>query len=317
MALYHGDHATLDDLWIWFSLAAALCQAVRTAAQKRLNERLSTLATTYARAALGLPVLAVYLLAVLLWVDPRVPDFSPAFLFAASCGAAVQVASTSLLIELFRKRGFAVASMLVKVDIVLIALIGSVFFSEHITPLGFAALLIVLIGVVLLSAGRDGLASLRDQFSVGRAALSASGLWLALTCALFYALSFLFMREATLTVGEGSFLWRGAWAVIVTVTMQAVLLGLWLIWREPGFLRSFWNNRGGVAIVGATSAAGSMAWFSAFALQNASYVRAVAQVEVIFTLLISALYFKERLTRLEVIGTIITLAGVLLFRLAD
>ena len=100
MALSDGDHSTLDVFPNWFSPAAALCQAVRTAAQKRLNDRVSTLGTTYARTALGLPVLAVYLLAGLLWVDPRVPDFSPAFLFAASCGAAVQVASTSLLIVL-------------------------------------------------------------------------------------------------------------------------------------------------------------------------------------------------------------------------
>lgn len=306
----------MDELWIWLALAAAFFQAVRTAAQKRLNERVSTLGTTYVRSALGLPLLLVYLAVVLLWVDPRIPAFSPDFLFMAACGALAQVLSTALLIVLFRKRGFAVSSMLTKVDIIMIAVIGSALFSEHITPLGFVALFVVLLGVILLSAGKDGLASLSSQFTGGRQALSASGLWLALVCALFYALSFLFMREATLTVGEGSFRWRGAWATVVATSLQAVLLGIWLAWRERGFVRTLWDNRGGAAFVAATSAAGSMAWFSAFALQNASYVRAVGQVEVIFTLLISAIYFKERLTRLEILGTVITLAGVALFRLA-
>lgn len=307
----------MDDLWIWLTLAAALCQALRTAAQKRLNESVSTLGTTYVRSAFGLPLLVVYLVVVMVLVDARIPEFSPAFLFTAACGAAAQVACTALLIALFRKRGYAVASMLTKVDIIMIALIGSAFFSEHLTPHGFLALSVVVVGVILLSAGKQGLTSMRAQLAGGRDALSASGLWLALTCALFYALSFLFMREATLTVGEGSFMWRGAWAVVVATTFQAVFLGLWLVWRERGFFRDVWNSRGGAAFVGATSAAGSMAWFSAFALQNASYVRAVGQIEVIFTLLISALYFKERLTRLEIVGTVLTLTGVLLFRLAD
>jgi drug/metabolite transporter (DMT)-like permease len=311
----------LNDLWIWLTLAAALCQAVRTAAQKRLNEHVSTLGTTYVRSGLGLPFLVVYLVLVLALVDARIPDFSPVFILNAACGAAAQVASTALLIALFRLRGFAVASMLTKVDIVLIAMIGTAFFSERIAPLGFLALLVVLIGVLMLSAGREGLSALRQQMLAPRSGpphegTSSHGLLLAMVCALFYALSFLFMREATLTVGEGSFLWRGAWATVVSTSMQAVVLGAWLLRREPGFISRLWHNRGGAAFVGATSALGSMAWFSAFALQNASYVRAVGQVEVIFTLLISAVYFKERLSRLELAGTVVTLAGVALFRFA-
>jgi drug/metabolite transporter (DMT)-like permease len=67
--------------------------------------------------------------------------------------------------------------------------------------------------------------------------------------------------------------------------------------------------------IGVTSTLGSIAWFTAFALQNASYVRAVGQVEVVFTLLISVLYFRERINPLELAGIAATVAGVLLFRL--
>lgn len=69
--------------------------------------------------------------------------------------------------------------------------------------------------------------------------------------------------------------------------------------------------------IGLTSALGSIAWFSAFALQNASYVRAVGQVEVVFTLAISRLYFQERITALELAGIAVTVAGVLMFRLVS
>lgn len=308
----------MQDLWIWLSIAAAGCQAVRTAAQKRLNEKVSTLATTYVRSAFGLPILAVYLALILLLVDPRYPEFSALFLFHAACGAGAQVVATATLIALFRVRGFAVASMLNKVDVVLIAIIGSIFFSENISASGALALLTVLSGIVLLSASPTARKAEMVPATDRPAPLvpAVSSTWLAVSCAVFFALSFLFMREATLSVGEGHFLWRGAWAVMVSVVMQAVVLGLWLLWRQPGVFAKLWSNRRGAAVVGISSAAGSMAWFSAFALQNASYVRAVAQVEVLFTLLISHLYFKERLTRLEITGTVLTLIGVLMFRLA-
>ena len=45
----------MDYLWIVISVFAALMQAVRTAAQKTLNQRMSNLGTTYVRALVGLP----------------------------------------------------------------------------------------------------------------------------------------------------------------------------------------------------------------------------------------------------------------------
>lgn len=51
--------------WIWLAVPAAALQPVRTAAQKRMTERLSTLTTTYVRSLLGLPVMLAWV-AVLL-----------------------------------------------------------------------------------------------------------------------------------------------------------------------------------------------------------------------------------------------------------
>jgi drug/metabolite transporter (DMT)-like permease len=98
--------------------------------------------------------------------------------------------------------------------------------------------------------------------------------------------------------------------------MQTVALGLWLGWKEPAVFSAIWPNRRIIGFIGLTSALGSIGWYTAFALQNASYVRAVGQIEVVFTLLVSWLYFRERLTALEYTGMAVTVAGVLMFRLA-
>ena len=60
--------------------------------------------------------------------------------------------------------------------------------------------------------------------------------------------------------------------------------------------------RGTAVWMGVTGMAGSLCWFTAFTLQNAAYVFAVGQVEVIFSLAASVLFFKETVSRKELGG---------------
>ena len=294
------------------SVFAALMQSVRTAAQKTLNERISTMGTTYVRSLAGLPFLIIFLLTVLHLHGGGTPPWQTAFLVYSAIGALTQVLATALLIRLFRLRSFAVGSMLIKSDVLMTAIIGSLWFSEELAPVGWVALTVVLVGVLVLAAGRIGLRTLRDQ----QAVLSSEAIWVAFSTALLFTFSYLSIREATLVLQGGVF-WRGAWTVVAATTMQVVGLGLWLLLREPGVFAQLWPNRRIISFIGLTSALGSMGWFTAFAIANASYVRAVAQIEAIFTLVISWFYFRERINRAELAGIGIIVGGVLMFRLVD
>jgi drug/metabolite transporter (DMT)-like permease len=101
--------------------------------------------------------------------------------------------------------------------------------------------------------------------------------------------------------------------MVTVTTMQCVLLGLWLVLREPGEFAKLGGVMRPCLFIGITSALGSIGWFTAMAMQNASYVKAVGQVEVIFTILISTLYFRERITLAEYAGIATIVAAVLLF----
>ena len=54
--------------------------------------------------------------------------------------------------------------------------------------------------------------------------------------------------------------------------------------------------------VGALSGCGSACWFTGFAIAEVALVRAVGQVEIVFTLLFSRFYLKEILRRADVAG---------------
>jgi len=304
--------------WIWIpiSVFAALMQAVRTAAQKTLNQRMSTMGTTYVRSLFGMPTLIVFLAAAILYTGHGIPEYNPVFLLHTSIAALTQVLATALLIHMFRLKNFVVGTMLTKTDIIMTALIGTALFSEQLTQLGWVALVVVVCGTILMLAGKMGTAAFRESGETLSGLLAGRPTQVALMCALLFSLSYLFLREGTRDLGEQHhFLWRAGWTVVLATGLQTVCLGIWLAVKEPVVFTQMWSMRGIASFIGLTSALGSIGWYSAFALQNASYVRAVGQIEAVFTLAISWLYFREKVTALELVGIVVTVAGVLLFRL--
>ena len=57
---------------------------------------------------------------------------------------------------------------------------------------------------------------------------------------------------------------------------------------------------------------GSIAWFTAFTLENAALVRAVGQIELVFTFIASVMFFREKSAPLEIVGILLVIAGILL-----
>ena len=297
----------MELLWIPIAMMAGLTQALRTAAQKSLNAQLSTWMTTYVRSLWGLPIMVVYLWAVCRWTGLGTPAIHATYLFHCASAAVSQVLGTYLLVMLFRLSNFAVGTMLTKTDVMQAAIIGSLLFSEAISPLGWIAIVLTVIGVILLSVRRPG--ALIAGGTSGAAVLTG------LASAFFFCLSYLFLREASLSLGHGPTIWRAAWSVVAVTSIQVVGLGLWIVWHRqeraefaklPRLVRPS-------LFIGVTSAAGSIGWFTAMAMENASYVKAVGQVEVIFTVLISTLWFREQISTAQYAGIVTLVVAVLLF----
>lgn len=101
-------------------------------------------------------------------------------------------------------------------------------------------------------------------------------------------------------------------AVAAVTAAQSLGMAAYLCWGEPGQLARVWAARGRAVWMGVTSLLGSVGWFTAFTLQNAAYVFAVGQVEVIFSLIASVLFFRETVTRRELVGIVLVSASILL-----
>ena len=60
----------------------------------------------------------------------------------------------------------------------------------------------------------------------------------------------------------------------------------------------------------------SAGWFTAMTIQNAAYVRALGQIELVFTFIAARLVFRERARTSETAGIVLVVAGILILLLA-
>ncbi len=77
---------------------------------------------------------------------------------------------------------------------------------------------------------------------------------------------------------------------------------------ELARIRKAWKPALFVGFVGASA---SFGWFMAMTLQKAAIVKALAQIELIFTFASSVFFFKEHINRTEIVGCALIVAGIL------
>jgi drug/metabolite transporter (DMT)-like permease len=293
------------DAWILLSIAAAAFQTLRFVLQKRLSMgTLSAGGATLARFLYSAPFVVVLAGGYLVATSAAWPGMTPAFWAYAVAGGLSQILATWAVIALFAERNFAVGITFKKTEVVQTALVGLVVLGDRIGLAGFGAILLGLAGVLLLSE-MPGTAERWWRRLGTRAAL------LGLGSGALFAVSAVGYRGATLEIASADPLMRAGITLAAVTLVQTAALALWLAWREPGQLGRVVAARRVAVWIGLSGMAGSLCWFTAFTLQSAAMVFAVGQVEVIFSLLASALIFGERLTRREGLGIALVTVSVM------
>ncbi|MBO9453530.1 DMT family transporter [Tropicibacter sp. R16_0] len=289
-------------LWIPVTLAAAAFQTVRFMLQKSLSTvKLSAAGATFARFAYSAPLVVAGLLAFLLISGRSLPPLDLTFWSFAIVGGTAQILATICVVALFKQRNFAVGITFKKTEVIQTALVGLIILGEGVSIWGFVAILIGLLAVLLLSKtpGGDGKwwAHLTNRASM-----------LGLGSGVLFAFSAVSYRGASLQLGDLEPAFRAGITLAAVTSFQMIAMAAWLAWRDRAELRAVWETRNTGLFVGLTSMGGSFCWFLAFTLQNAAYVKALGQIELIFSLMASVLFFREKITGREVAG--IALLGV-------
>ncbi|MEM7546179.1 MAG: DMT family transporter [Pseudomonadota bacterium] len=299
-------------LWIPITIAAAFLQNLRSVMQKVIKGRLSTMGAAYARFFYAWPFAILYVAALSVWGGFALPEPNPVFLAWCFAGGLCQILFTVVLLWLFSFRSFAIGTVFSKLEIVLIAILGAVLLGDTVGPAAILAIVVGAAGTLCLaaSAARLSFAGLLRDLG-DRATL------IGLLSAALLGASVVCFRGAALSLDGPDFVMAAGFTLAVALVMQTLMMGAWFAVFDRAEMVAVireWRHALPVGVVGMVC---SVCWFTAFTLQNAAYIRALGQVELIFAFLAGVFFFREPVSRSEIAGAILITGAILLILLAE
>jgi len=290
--------------WIIFTISATILQTFRNLEQKNLNKKLDALTVSWSRFILPLPFAIAGVIYSFSFANSN-------FIFLCAITGCFQIAGNFFLLRTISAKNFGVGIAFYKTEVLQSLLLGILFFNQSVSSIDFIAIITASVGMILMSnfTLKGGVKNFHKQLDKAALFGTLSGL-----CFSFSAFSLKFATQSLTAYGHSSF-------------MAAVLVLMWVICfqnvvfalikaaqnRLVKDLKSLFIAENKMAFVktGILSFLGSICWFVAYALGNVIYVKAVGQMELLIAVLVSHLHLKEGQKKIELIGIVLTLLGIL------
>ena len=291
--------------WILISVIAAFFQNLRSGIQKNLNKNISLVASTYVRFMFSLPFAALIFffyfngfeqLTILLQ--------QKTFLIYVISGSLAQIFFIFVLLYSFQFSNFIVGTTLSKTEVVQISILETLLFQDHFNNLTILGIVISTIGVIIFST--------KDKQVLINNLISKSTV-IGLFCGFLLALSVVCYRGATLHLEVLSNNFDKALSTLfLAVVFQSIIMTIYIFIFEKEQFKKMYEHKHQCLLAGLSGFLATISWFYAFTIMQAAIVRAVGQVELLFSYIASRYYFKEKIKIEEIIGILIFVLGVLI-----
>jgi drug/metabolite transporter (DMT)-like permease len=269
--------------------------------QRELTASLGTVGATHVRFLFGFPFALLSLAGVMLVTGASLPRFGLSYWPWIALGAGAQIAATMLMLAAMGERSFVVTIAYIKTEPTQVALFGLIFLGDKLSVGIVAAILIATTGVIVMSLKPGGATS--DSWKPMIQGIGAGAM---------FAASAVGYRGAILNLNIPDFVMAATVTLAVGLVIQAAVLSLYLMLREPKVMRDIIAAWRPSLLAGFLGALASQFWFLAFAIATAASVRTLALVEVLFAQAISRFVFGQATTQREAIGIVLVVIGVVL-----
>ena len=294
--------------WLIVTFFGAFFQNLRSTLQKKLNKDLSTIASTYVRFVFALPFAT--LLFCFYFRNFDIIDIvlsQPNFIYFVVLASIFQIIFTFVLLYLFKLSNFVVGTALSKTEVIQVAIFEYIILKDKLNIFGIIGIIVATIGVIIISV-KD----LKLFFSNFFSKTTLVGLMTGL----FLGLSVVYFRAAALSLENFSSNFEKAISTLFFgLIIQTFIITIYLIVFERSEFKKLYNNKFECCLAGFAGFMATMSWFYAFTLVQASFVRALSQIEIFFSYLSSKYLFKEKITFSEIVGIIIFVTGVMVMLL--
>ena len=283
--------------WVLITAIASLSQTLRSVFQKNIIEDVGVLASAYSRFIFALPfvaLLAVFFLDIEEFLILK--NLSVKTWFFLVTASICQILFTIILIKLFTLRSFAIGVAFSKTEVIQTTLLEIVIIGFILTSHVLLAIIIGFIGMLFMS--KQKLIG-----NVGHSRLFLQQVILGVSCGIFLGLSSVLYKVALDSVAIDLIYKKVIVLSFLALAIQSVLFGAFIvITDEKKNLEKLFNSWKKGLPVGFFGCSATFCWFYAFSLVDATLVRAVGQLEIVFSVLMSYIFYKERITGFELIG---------------
>ncbi len=283
--------------WVLITAIASLSQTLRSVFQKNLIEDVGVLVSAYSRFIFALPLVLLLGIIFLSTQDfiilKTLSLMTWFFLIAASI---CQILFTIILIKLFTLRSFAIGVAFSKTEVIQTTLLETIIIGFILTSHILLAIIIGFIGMLFMSKQKL-IGTLRYD------KLFWQQITLGISSGIFLSLSSVLYKVALDSVTTDLIYKKVLVLSFLALAFQSAIFGVYIVAAEGKQnvlkLINIWKKGFPVGFFGC---AATFCWFYAFSLVNATFVRAVGQLEVVFSVLISYVFYREQITGLELIG---------------
>ena len=283
--------------WVLITAIASLSQTLRSVFQKNLIEDVGVLASAYSRFIFALPFVA---LLTVFFLDTQelviLKNLSVTVWFFLIAASICQILFTIVLIKLFTLRSFAIGVAFSKTEVIQTTLLEIIIVGFILTSQVLSAIIIGFIGMLFMS--KQKLIG-----NVGYNKLFFKQVTLGVSCGIFLGLSSVLYKVALDGVTSDLIYKKVLILSFLALAFQSAIFGIYILVSEGTQnalkLMLIWKRGLPVGFFACTA---TFCWFYAFSLVDATLVRAVGQLEIVFSVLISFVFYKERITGSELIG---------------
>ncbi len=298
--------AGIMELWIPITIAAAFLQNLRSALQKHLQGSLGTRGASFVRFGYGFPVAVLYVVGLHLIGGFRLPQPTLGFAVWAIIGGLAQIYATIMLVYLFSLRNFTVGTAYSKTEPMQAALFGLVILGERLSLGTVVAIFIGIVGVMTISVARSPL-----TFAGLFRSLATRTALIGIASGGVFGISAVAYRSASLSLDGPNAVMQAGFTLAFVTGFQTLFMLIWMLATDRSEIGKVIRSWRTSALVGLAGVVGSAGWFTAMTLQQVAYVRALGQIELVFTFMASVFLFHEKINRLEVLGCLLIVAGIL------
>ena len=294
--------------WIIFTFLGAFFQNLRSSLQKKLNKDLSLIASSYVRFVFALPFATILFFSYFQNFSIISVILSNSnFIIYTFFASVLQIMFTFSLLYLFRFSNFVVGTSLSKTEVIQVAIFEYIVLNDKLNAAGVIGIIIATTGVIIMTI-KDVNFFIKNLFS--------KTTFVGLITGLFLGLSVVYFRAAALSLENITSNFEKALSTLFFgLLIQTSILTIYLLIFEKSEFKKLYNNKFECCLAGLSGFLATLSWFYAFTLIQSSFVRAVGQVEILFSFISSKYLFKEKLSKIELFGILIFILGVSLMLL--